>query len=202
MSLRGDRQRVIAMGAETSKIKLRLGDFEFEYEGDAVEGKAALAAFLGAASTAKASAPLPPPPPAPTPAVDLVKPLDGNGVLPPPPPPPAPSADGTSLKRVFAEKDAVISLLALPKSDNAEGDALLLLLYGYQELKSSEYPVTGVRLMQAVKQSGLHQVDRIDRAMATNGQFVLSAGARRGKRYQLNNQGIAKAKEIINAIFG
>jgi hypothetical protein len=194
-SLWGDWQKVIAMGAETSKIKLKLGDFEFEYEGDADEGKNALAAFLGAASAARANASSPAPPPAPNAVADVVKQPDGNGS------PPPPQSDGMPLKRVFAEKDAVISLLALPKTANTDGDALLLLLYGYQELKSSEYPVTGVRLMQAAKQSGL-QLGRIDRTMLSNEQFVLSAGAKRGKRYHLNNLGIAKAKEIINAIFG
>ncbi|KQW68672.1 hypothetical protein ASC67_08360 [Methylibium sp. Root1272] len=102
------------------------------------------------------------------------------------------------MRRVFAEKNAIVSLLALPKTAS---EALLLLLYGYQELKASEYPVTGVRLMQAAKQSGLHQLDRVDRAMTPNAAYVLTAGSHRGRRYQLNNQGIAKAQEIMNAIF-
>lgn len=198
---------VIAMADETSRIKFKLGEHEFEFEGGREDAAEAYKAFLGAVQGLVAAAPVAPPAPPPTPAppapdntginvdVERVVKRERKEL------PPELLQDTPPLKRVFAEKDAVISLLALPKTDNAESDALLLLLYGYQELKNSEYPVTGVRLMQAAKQSGLHQVDRIDRKIAANAQYVLAAGNRRGRRYQLNNQGIAKAKEMINAIF-
>ena len=190
------------MADETlSKMKLKLGEHEFEFEGDAETGREAYKAFLEAVRGAPS-----PSAPAPNPSADSAPP-------PPPLPPPPTGSNGgagqpsgdvlenATLKRIFAERDAVISLLALPRTPNAEADGLLVLLYGYQQLKSSDYPVTGVRLMQAAKQSGI-QVERIDRVISANEAYVLSAGQRRGKRYQLNNQGIVKAKEIISAIFG
>ena len=93
-------------------------------------------------------------------------------------------------------------MLALPKTEDPDADALLLLVYGYQELRPNDYPVSGVRLMQSAKQSGLHQVDRIDRTIDAHTQFVNSAGSRRGKKYSLNNQGSLKAKELIKNVLG
>src|SRR5688572_1085491 len=57
--------------------------------------------------------------------------------------PPAGPTDGL-YKRVFVEKDGLVSLQALPQNQD---DALVLLLHGYQRLKPDEYPVTAVRLM-------------------------------------------------------
>jgi hypothetical protein len=110
--------------------------------------------------------------------------------------------DSALFRRIFAENGSVISLKALPKTDTAEADAILLLIYGYQVLRQSEYPVTGVRLMQAAKQSGLHQVDRIDRKIAAHEQYILTAGTRRGKKYQLNNQGVSHAEDIVRSLLG
>jgi hypothetical protein len=184
------------METPNAKIRVKVGTNELELEGppDVInqQYKDFLAAIAG--STAPASSPpsaAVTPLALPAPEQPVTPPAAENSSLPP----------RETIRRVFAEKDAVISLLALPQGDNASADALLLLLYGYQLLRASDYPVTGVRLMQAAKQSGLHQVDRIDRVMAPyEGIFVLAAGARRGKKYQLNNPGMQKAQAIIKEI--
>jgi hypothetical protein len=189
--------------SKDAKLKIKLGDHAFEFEGDAAMAQGMYEAFLAALKSSAAAPAAPAQTPTATPAPVQEQLNDGKGALTPAPTPaPNPFQEMmTPLARVFVERDGVISLQALPKTENPEGDALVLLLYGYQELKSSEYPVTGVRMMQAAKLSGV-KVDRIDRTFDGQTQYVLTAGQRRGKRYQLNNLGIVRAKEIIGALFG
>ncbi len=180
-------KKVNAMDQNISKIKVKLGENELELEGPVALINEQYKAFLDAI---KASA---------SQRAEVVIPSSGESTaIPQQPPETVPIRE--TLKRIYAERDAVISLLALPKTETSEADALLLLLYGYEVLRPSDYPVTGVRLMQAAKQSGLHAVDRIDRTIMTHSKYILAAGTRRGRKYQLNNQGISKAQEIIQAI--
>lgn len=61
--------------------------------------------------------------------------------------------------------------------------------------------ITGSRLMKAAEQSGLHQVERIDRALGNEiGQFVTTAGFKRGRKYGLTNPGIRRAEDVLRAI--
>jgi hypothetical protein len=183
---------------ESYKLRVKVGVSEFEAEGPADVVKQQFSDFLAAVAAISA-----------TPAGAVLSgsapilTISGTG-----------TAAGTSivngvsapdrneLRRIFSENDAVISLTALPQTETPDADAVLLLIYGYHELKKDDYPVTGVRLMQAAKQSGLHQVDRIDRTIATHDSLVLKAGLKRGRKYQLNNQGIAKAQELIKRMLG
>ena len=180
----------------TAKLRVKVGAAEFEGEGPADLIQEQYRAFLAAVSAAPAAATTHTAPVAP---VGANTDASGGSAIPPAATTAsAPGAfDRALFKRVFTDSNAVISLLALPKGDTSEADALLMLLYAYQELRQNEYPVTGVRLMQSAKQSGLHQVDRIDRKIDTHTQYVLAAGARRGRKYSLNNQGVAKAQELI-----
>lgn len=99
--------------------------------------------------------------------------------------------------RIFVNDDT-LSLLALPKTDNAVADALILLLYGYHRLRS-ERSVTGSALMKSAKQSGA-KADRIDRFLDMKKEFVNSAGNRRGRRYSLNNRGMSEAENLIQGM--
>jgi hypothetical protein len=103
-------------------------------------------------------------------------------------------------KRVFAERGGVISLLGLPRTDNAAADALVLLLYGYKLMKADEYPVTGVRLMQAAQQTGI-QIDRADRAISARDDLLVTSGYKRSKRYSLNNRGEQHALMLMQQLF-
>lgn len=174
------------MEEKHTKLRVKVGDAEFEGEGPAELIGQQYKDFLSALAPLREAKP-------PSSA--------GAGVtLPPKDAASDPLGEEVKLKRVFAENDAVISLLALPKGDTPDADAILLLVYGYSVLRKNDYPVTGVRLMQCAKQSGLHQVDRIDRIIATHAQYVNSAGLKRGKKYSLNNQGLIKAYEILNNV--
>jgi hypothetical protein len=101
------------------------------------------------------------------------------------------------LDRVFRQ-GANLSLAALPRGDNGDRDAMLALLYGYLKL-DSQPTVTGTLLMKSAKISGVG-IARVDRVMNSMEEFVLAAGVKKGRRYQLNNRGIAKAEEVIKAI--
>jgi hypothetical protein len=109
--------------------------------------------------------------------------------------------DRSILDRLFAkDKHGTVSLTALPSGENAECDALVALVYGAAKL-GGEQQVTGSRLKKAAKQSGLHQVDRIDRSLATAiGQYLTTAGFKKGRRYGLTNPGIRRAEEILKGI--
>lgn len=116
---------------------------------------------------------------------------------------PTDGIDQTMLSRLFAkDSHGTVSLRALPHGDSADTDALVALIYGAGRL-ANEQQVTGSRLMKAATQSGLHQVERIDRALnPAIGQYVTTAGFKKGRRYGLTNPGIRRAEEILIGILG
>jgi hypothetical protein len=91
-----------------------------------------------------------------------------------------------------------ISLKYLPKGDNRDADAALLLLLGFWKLKGEE-AVLGTHLIKAARVSGI-TLDRIDRALMKHKSLFLTGGARKGVRYTLNNQGKLKAQEMLKAL--
>ena len=185
------------MEDKTAKIRLKVGPHEFEAEGPPEAIQEQYQAFLkviGGYLTLAVAPPPEPPEKPPLKGSEVGKvPDPENGVTSQP-------VDRDTLRRVFTDKGPLLSLLALPKTETSEADALLLLLYGYHEMRQSEYPVTGVRMMQAAKQSGLHSVDRIDRTIDAHEKYVNVAGSRRGRKYSLNNQGLLKAQEIMKVV--
>jgi hypothetical protein len=118
-------------------------------------------------------------------------------------PPVTDALDQPTLDRLFAkDRNGTVSLRALPRGENAESSAMVALIYGAGRI-GNEPQVTGSRLKKAAVQSGLHQVDRIDRSLVTEiGQFVTTAGFKKGRRYGLTNPGIRRAEEILRGILG
>src|SRR4051794_10953987 len=125
---------------ENVKLHVEVHGHKFDGEGPAEIIKQAYADFLAKVDQAPARLKLPP--------VD-----DPAGFKAPNPPPGAMEA---LYKRVFSQRDDLISLQVLPKGNDAAGDALVLLIHGYQRLKTDEYPVSAVRLMQVAKLSGIN----------------------------------------------
>jgi hypothetical protein len=99
------------------------------------------------------------------------------------------------LPRLYKRDGDNVSLLALPRSEDAAADALIVLLYGYQRL-AGKGAVTAVSLMRALRQSGIN-IPRIDTVIAKKSDYVLAAGANRGRVYSLNNRGVAYAEGVV-----
>lgn len=174
---------------ESHRIKVRLGDAEFDAEGKPEDVKAQYEAFLALVALAPKVAP---PPPA---AAQPVLPVPGQ---------PNQSEQGIPaevMDRVFRRGDT-LSLAALPSGENGSQDAMIALLYGYLKIQS-ESTVTGTSLMKSAKISGidLGKSDRVDRVVAgLIPDYILAAGVKKAKRYQLNNRGLARAEAVIKAI--
>lgn len=175
------------------KIRFKHGSVEFEAEGDPTLVQAQFTEFMAAMKAA-------PPQPAPI-----------QAELPPTTPPP-PADDTTRagngaetaftddmMGRVFQAKGGMVSLLALPRGDHPARDATLMLLYGFERLANNS-AVTGVTLMEACRQSGVQVGSRLDRVMEAQQEFVNAGGARRGRRYSLNNPGRRRAEALIAAL--
>jgi hypothetical protein len=98
------------------------------------------------------------------------------------------------LARVFRDGDP-LSLMHPPKTDKADADGLLMLIYGYTEMMGKP-DVTAATLALAARKTGL-KVDRLSRSLAAHEALIGVSGAKKGTRYTLNNRGIAEAKRLI-----
>jgi len=168
---------------ENHRIKVKLGDAEFDAEGKPEDVKAQYDAFLALLAALPKTQP---------PAASE-KPIGASALTAPPG-----EVERALLDRVFRQGD-VLSLAALPTGEAREADTMLALLYGYLKL-ADEQTVTGTSLRRSALQSGVN-IDRADRVL--NGlipEFVLAGGVRKARRYQLNNRGIARAEAIIKAL--
>jgi hypothetical protein len=109
--------------------------------------------------------------------------------------------DRASLRRIFdLRQDGAVVLKVLPKGPDKAANALLLLLYGYHQLKNEEY-VLATQLFRAAEQSGI-SIRRPALEHARDGRFVTRGGHRKGSNYALNSLGLEKAKEITARIIG
>jgi hypothetical protein len=104
-----------------------------------------------------------------------------------------------TMDRVFkVDADDVVSLHHLPTTPNAAADALVMLLYGFLKLTQSG-AVSALTLMKGAVKSGV-KIDRIDRVISANSQYITKGGARRGTRYGLNNRGELYAVGLIKKL--
>lgn len=175
---------------ETHKLRIKIGDAEFEAEGSQESIKLQYDAFLAALAATPKAAPVSPPGNSfPWNGVQGVGAAGDIGA----------NQDQLIAKAYNADGDKdLVSLKYLPKGDAREADALLLLLYGYSKLKGAE-AVLGTQLLRAARQSGL-PLDRVDRHIAKHETFLMKGGARKGMKYSLNNQGFVKAAELLKLL--
>lgn len=175
---------------ENHRIKVKIGDAEFDAEGKPEDIKAQYEAFLAIV----ASVPKVAPPPAAAVAPPAL-PVPGQ------PNHPEQGLPAEIMDRVFRRGDT-LSLAALPSGEQGPQDAMIALLYGYLKIQS-ESTVTGTSLMKSAKISGvdLGKSDRVDRVISgLIPDYILAAGVKKAKRYQLNNRGLARAETVIKAI--
>jgi hypothetical protein len=114
------------------------------------------------------------------------------------------STDGDSdlpLDRLFTQDDYYgVALTAKPKTDDVDADGVVALLYGFAVLKKDANP-TAIMLQRAAEKSGLN-TPRLGRVTSRRTEFITESGKKKGKRYGLNNPGMAKAVEILRGILG
>lgn len=161
------------------KIQVRLGDAEFSAEGSEDAVKEQYGQFLELVRGRVAA-----PPRQPTSTA-----LAAAAAQPPA------SVDALTDRVFDRDKAGKVSLKALPTGASRDADALVLLLYGYRKLLDV-HAIVGSQLLRAARQSGL-QIDRVDIPLAVRAEFITTAGARRGKRYGLNNRGVAYAEDLL-----
>jgi hypothetical protein len=173
--------------SDTKRIKMKIGDAEFEADVPADQVQPMYDQFLAALQNrapAKAA----------TPAA-AVQPATTDPAAPPQTP-----FDQSMLQRVFEQRaDGFVTLKLLPKGDNKEADAFLLLLFGYRRLKNEEV-VLATHLLRAAELSGLSAY-RPAHALAAHERYVIRGGQKKGSTYALNNQGVTKAEEVTAKIF-
>lgn len=171
------------------KLRIKIGDAEFEAEGPQDVIQKAFEQFLAAAEKAP-SVQTKAPPTDPTKIGNLPKGHDDSPIEP------------TVLQRMFNvdAKKGIVSLRVLPPDGPNKGaDAAILIIYGaYAQLHSNDLRVT--RLKTGLTKSGI-QVNRIDRMMIPHNQIIIKGGSGVGGRYSLNNQGIVQAEDLIRKIF-
>jgi len=171
---------------DNNRLKIKIGDCEFEAEGPEESVQAQFEAFkelvLNASvrvNTESAS-------------TQTAGPKNGQGEV-EPPPPPATVVDDQLDKIMQLDDERIVSLTAPPESLD---EAVLLLVFGQRQFRQNS-KVTGNEIMEGLRMSG-RIVERVDRNLqkaADNGD-ILSIGKKRGKRYRLTNQGLAKARKI------
>ena len=156
------------------KLQVKIGNAEFNAEGPETSVKAQFDAFMEVLRQSGAAA-------------------RGNESR-------SDSVTDSEVQRAFSSDDnGIVSLRVLPKTDRRDADALILLIWGFRQLQSLT-DVSALDLAAAGRQSGL-QIDRIDRVIAPNGQYVSKGGAKRGTRYALNNPGADYAKALLARLF-
>jgi hypothetical protein len=171
---------------ETTKIKVKFGNNEFEAEGPAELVKEQFESFKQLISTAGSIS---------VPGVIGI-PLETKQNK-------QDTTHSTTLtyNSIMEVSGRIISLTALPKSTE---DAALVIMLGHKELKSSS-SVTAQEIGDGLEQSG-RPVLRVDRIMekSLKDGLVLKTGVKRSTRYRLTNPGFVKslaiAKELIDGL--
>jgi len=167
---------------DTYRLKLKIGEHEFEAEGPVEVVRSQFEAFKELVSS------LPRNTANDTPRTEAQTQLDI----------PASASDNTlSLDKITRMDDRIISLTAHP--DNVE-DALLLLLLGQRTFRGND-AVTGSELIGGLRQSGF-TVARVDwrlERLARDG-MIIKIGSGRASRYRLTNQGMNKAQGTARSL--
>jgi hypothetical protein len=171
---------------ETSKIKIKIGEHEFEAEGPSESVQRQFDAFKEIIGTLSAK-------PLFTAPQNTNNGLQNQG---------HPSSfPHVHLEHIMHGVGRIVSLTALPASTE---DAALLIMLGHKDMRNN-HAVTGQEIGDGLAQSG-RPVPRVDRIMekAIENAYVLKSGVKRSTRYRLTNEGLKKAlgigQELVNSL--
>jgi hypothetical protein len=169
------------------RLKVKLGDFEFDAEGphDVVQTQfLAFQEMVAKLPTAPSAVNVSTPVNAPTPTganTDTTPPKNDTSV-------------DSLLSKIMKVENRVVSLTAAPPNVD---DAALLLLYGQRMMRDNE-TATGSEIVDGLMATGGLDIGRSERLferIARNGDLIM-IGERRGKKYRLTNAGVNKARQI------
>jgi len=170
--------------SEPYRLKIKIGQHEFEAEGDADAVQKQFQAFkdlivsLPEVSSQQTSLPT-------REAASGTRNLNTE-------------INGQGLSTIMKVDDRVISLTVRPPSLE---DAVLLILYGQKELRANELS-TGGDVMSGLTATGGFAVSRVDKTLAKLGRKgdVIVIGEHRSKRYRLTNSGLAKVQKVASEL--
>jgi hypothetical protein len=110
--------------------------------------------------------------------------------------------DKQQLERVYLldERHDLLSLRILPRSDDRNGEALLLLMLGFRLAKGLD-EVMVTQLKPALRQSGclVERVDQVAGKYVRQG-LLNKGGMGKGGRYSLTNLGLERATTLLGEI--
>jgi hypothetical protein len=157
------------------RLKIKIGDHEFDAEGPKEMVQAQFEAFKELISLA--------------PAKDE-KPRSENE---------KPSGNGSGVGQLNLDKimrvDGRIVSLTVRAADVRE--AVLLIMLGQRQFRNVEQ-MTGAELLDGLRESGHTRLDRIDRPIQplVEAGDVIAVGVHRSRTYRLTNTGVQRAREV------
>jgi hypothetical protein len=165
---------------ETQKLKLKVGEHEFEAEGpiDVVQSQLAIWKELIATAPTKQQET--------TTTTERPNGKNTSSQLP-----------HLKLDKIMKVEGRIVSLTA--RAETTDETALLILL-GQKELRGNQ-EVTGSEIMDGLRQSG-HAITRADSLMdkLSGDGNVITVGVHRSRRYRLSNSGLTLALTIAQAV--
>ena len=158
---------------ETCKLKIKIGEHEFEAEGPTEIVQAQFDAFRDMVVAIPKQTPASPPDDQPPDTSELM------------------------LSKIMVQNGRVVSLTA--RGDSLE-DEIKLVLLGQKNLRDNDN-VTGSEIMDGLRITG-RKVVRIDYQLdkMTMAGDVITIGTNRARRYRMTSQGFAKAQELAMAL--
>ncbi|MGO9604059.1 MAG: hypothetical protein ACLQAT_11775 [Candidatus Binataceae bacterium] len=167
---------------DNSKLKIKIGNHEFEAEGPTEVIQAQFAAFKEMIAAAPQPARAPD-----VPNGDKGQP-DGQG---------SPNHESLRIDKIMRQEGRIVSLTA--NTDSPE-NAVLLVLLGQKVFRNND-GVTGAEVVDGLRVSGqtITRLDRVTEKLAAEGQVIV-VGVHRAKRYRLTNQGLNRAREIARTV--
>lgn len=155
---------------DSTKLKLKIGEHEFEAEGPPDIVQAQFEAFR-----------------------QLVSAAPSKPSTTPPAPPSGVGNEDVALDKIMQHDSRIVSLTIGGESLQ---DEVLLLLLGQMRFRQNE-SVTGGEILEGLRQQR-GTVGRIDYRLAqmADAGMIRSFGTRRARRYRLTNQGLTRAQEL------
>ncbi len=162
------------------KIRLKVGNHEFEAEGDRESVESQVAAWRDLVSDiidVEAYSPRY--------ASDRDTAKDRSADA---------TASGVAFDKIFSHAGRMVSLSVLPTGSNREADAALLIMLGQRHYVREDL-VGGTWILRGLAKSGLRP-GRVDRLFPEEQDHIVRVGQNRGVKYRLTPSGLSAATDL------